>query len=65
MDELKDSEKMKADRKLVEELSKDYQNLALYIYVFFVLHENKELKSLAKLKREIAEHFRPVKLASS
>jgi hypothetical protein len=51
---------MIADPVKVEELSKDYQNLALYIYVFFVLHENKELKFLAKLKKEIAEHFKPV-----
>ncbi len=51
---------MEADTAKVDELSKDYQNLALYIYVFFVLHEHKELGTLAKLKREIAEHFRPV-----
>lgn len=51
---------MEPDVTKVEELSKDYQNLALYIYVFFVLHEHKELRVLAKLKREIAEHFRPV-----
>jgi hypothetical protein len=51
---------LKLPPKLVDDISSAFRNLALYIYVFFIQHENQPIPQLAGLKREIAIVAKPV-----
>lgn len=44
---------LKFKREWIDKLSHCVRNVAIYLYVFFILHENRDVQVLKKLKAEM------------